>query len=88
VLRAHCADVGRDPAEVAVTVLDVSVVGSDRADVARRVERLRGRVPGGTAIGQRERHAALADLGVSTVFLSLPDLAGADDLGRVAPLLA
>ncbi|GAA3823353.1 LLM class flavin-dependent oxidoreductase [Nocardioides panacisoli] len=97
VLRAHCADVGRDPDEVAVTVLDVSVVGSDRADVARRVERLRGRTAAtayaarlhaGTAIGQRERYAALADLGVSTVFLSLPDLAGADDLGRVAALLA
>ena len=43
VLRAHCADVGRDPAEVAVTVLDLPVVGRDRDDVWARVERLRGR---------------------------------------------
>ena len=79
VLRAHCADVGRDPAEVAVTVLDLPVVGRDRDDVWARVERLRGRTAAaafaarrhaGTVAEQRERHAGLAELGVSTVFLS------------------
>jgi alkanesulfonate monooxygenase SsuD/methylene tetrahydromethanopterin reductase-like flavin-dependent oxidoreductase (luciferase family)/predicted kinase len=96
VLRQHCADVGRDPAEVAVTVLDLPVVGSDRDDTWARVERLRGRVKApdfakrhhaGTVGQQRERYAALADQGVSTVFLALPDLAGADDVHRLAPLL-
>jgi alkanesulfonate monooxygenase SsuD/methylene tetrahydromethanopterin reductase-like flavin-dependent oxidoreductase (luciferase family) len=43
VLRAHCRDVGRDPAEVAITVLDLPVVGRDRDDTWSRVERLRGR---------------------------------------------
>ncbi len=43
VLRRHCEEVGRDPAEVAVTVLDLPVVGRDRDDVWARVERLRGR---------------------------------------------
>ena len=42
VLRRHCEEVGRDPAEVAVTVLDLPVVGRDRDDVWERVERLRG----------------------------------------------
>ncbi|MFL6168876.1 MAG: LLM class flavin-dependent oxidoreductase, partial [Ornithinibacter sp.] len=43
VLHRHCADVGRDPVEVAVTLLDLPVVGHDRDDVWARVERLRGR---------------------------------------------
>jgi alkanesulfonate monooxygenase SsuD/methylene tetrahydromethanopterin reductase-like flavin-dependent oxidoreductase (luciferase family) len=97
VLHRHCADLGRDPAEVEVTVLDLPVVGRDREDAARRVERLRGRTPApvfaarhsaGLAAEHVERYRRLADLGVGTVFLALPDLAGADDLGRCAPLLA
>lgn len=97
VLHAHCAQVGRDPAEVEITVLDLPVLGRDRADVARRVERLRGRTPApafaarhhaGTASDQARRYRRLADLGVGTIFVSLPDLADADDLGRLAPVLA
>jgi alkanesulfonate monooxygenase SsuD/methylene tetrahydromethanopterin reductase-like flavin-dependent oxidoreductase (luciferase family)/predicted kinase len=96
VLRRHCADAGRDPDEVAVTVLDLPVIGSDRDDVWRRVERLRGRVAAptfakrhhaGTVDQQRDRYALLADLGVTTVFVGLPDLAGADDVLALAPLL-
>jgi alkanesulfonate monooxygenase SsuD/methylene tetrahydromethanopterin reductase-like flavin-dependent oxidoreductase (luciferase family)/predicted kinase len=97
VLRQHCADVGRDPAEVGVTVLDVPLIGTDADDVAARVERHRGRVPfpvyaarthAGTAAHQVERYRRLADLGVDTVFLALPDLCDADDLARCGPLLA
>ena len=33
ILHRHCADVGRDPAEVAITVLDLPIVGTDREDV-------------------------------------------------------
>ncbi len=96
VLHRHCAAVGRDPEEVEVTVLDLPVIGVDRADVARRVERLRGRTPApafaarhhaGTAVEHRRRYAGLAELGVRTVFVSLPDLVDADDLVRCAPLL-
>ena len=95
-LHAHCAEVGRDPEEVAVTVLDLPVVGRDRDDAWRRVERLRGRTPAasyaarhhaGPAAGHVERYAGLAGQGVDTVFLGLPDLAGAGDLERLAPLL-
>ena len=95
VLRAHCADVGRDPAEVAVTVLDLPVVGRDRDDVWARVERLRGRTPAatyaarrhaGTVADHRRRHAELAALGVSTVFVSTPDLDGPDAVAELAGL--
>jgi alkanesulfonate monooxygenase SsuD/methylene tetrahydromethanopterin reductase-like flavin-dependent oxidoreductase (luciferase family) len=96
VLRGHCAEVGRDPAEVAVTVLDLPVVGTDRDDTWRRVERLRGRTAAagfaarhhaGEARQHRERYLELHDLGVSTVFVSLPDLEGPQDLDRLAPVL-
>ena len=95
VLRRHCEAVGRPPDEVAVTVLDVAVVGRSRDDTQNRVERLRGRARAadfaarhhaGEAGAHRERHQRLFDAGVSTVFLALPDLDGADDVERVAAL--
>jgi alkanesulfonate monooxygenase SsuD/methylene tetrahydromethanopterin reductase-like flavin-dependent oxidoreductase (luciferase family)/predicted kinase len=96
VLRAHIAEAGRDPAEVAVTVLDIPVVGQDREHAAAIVERLRGRTA--AAAFARRHHAGpvadhvgryrlLADRGVSTVFVSLPDLAGAEDVLRLAPVV-
>jgi alkanesulfonate monooxygenase SsuD/methylene tetrahydromethanopterin reductase-like flavin-dependent oxidoreductase (luciferase family) len=97
VLHRHCAEVGRDPAEVAVTVLDLPVVGRDRDDVWSRVERHRGRTAAaayaeranaGTVAHHRERHAALAELGVSTVFLATPDLDGPEDVLDLAGLNA
>ena len=97
VLHRHCAAAGRDPAEVAITVLDLPVVGTDREDVAQRVERLRGRTPAaafaarhhaGRPDDHARRYADLAALGVSTIFVALPDLAGAEDLARCGPLLA
>lgn len=97
VLRGHCAAVGRDPDEVAVTVLDLPVVGRDRDDAWARVERLRGRASAasyaarthaGTAAEQRDRYGALADLGVDTVFVALADLEGPEDVGRLAVMTA
>jgi alkanesulfonate monooxygenase SsuD/methylene tetrahydromethanopterin reductase-like flavin-dependent oxidoreductase (luciferase family)/predicted kinase len=96
VLRRHCTELGRDPAELAVTVLDVPVIGRDRSDTARRIEKLRGRTSAatfaarhhaGVADAHRRRYADLAARGVSTVFVALPDLAGPDDLDRLAPLV-
>ncbi|WP_263575306.1 LLM class flavin-dependent oxidoreductase [Nocardioides cavernae] len=89
VLHAHCDDVGRDRSEVAVTVLDLPVVGADRDDVWARVETLRGRTPAATyaarthaatVAGHRDRWARLAGLGVSTIFIATPDLGGPDDV--------
>jgi alkanesulfonate monooxygenase SsuD/methylene tetrahydromethanopterin reductase-like flavin-dependent oxidoreductase (luciferase family)/predicted kinase len=96
VLRAHCAAAGRDPAEVTVTVLDVPVVGRDREHAATLIESLRGRTSAaafarqhhaGVAADHVGRYRLLAERGVSTVFVSLPDLAGADDLARLAPIV-
>jgi alkanesulfonate monooxygenase SsuD/methylene tetrahydromethanopterin reductase-like flavin-dependent oxidoreductase (luciferase family)/predicted kinase len=97
ILRRHCAVLGRNPASVEITVLDLPVIGTDREDVAVRVERLRGRTPAAVyatrhhaarAADHARRYLELVDLGVSTIFIALPDLAGADDLARCAPLLA
>ncbi len=96
VLRAHCLAVDRDPAEVAVTVLDVPVVGRDREHVAGLVEALRGRTSAaafarshhaGVAADHVGRYRLLAERGVSTVFLALPDLAGPEDLARLTPIV-
>ena len=97
ILQQHCAAVGRDPSSVEITVLDLPVIGIDREDVSVRVERLRGRLPAATyaarhhaapALDHGQRYLELAELGVSTIFLALPDLAGAHDLARCTPLLA
>jgi alkanesulfonate monooxygenase SsuD/methylene tetrahydromethanopterin reductase-like flavin-dependent oxidoreductase (luciferase family) len=91
-VRSAAAEAGR---EVAVTVLDVAVVGSSREDTARRVERLRGRTPAaayaarhhaGEAAAHTARYERLREAGVTAMFLALPDLTGPDDLDRCAPL--
>jgi len=97
VLRRHCLEAGRDPAEVEVTVLDVPVIGRDREHAGAIVERLRGRTAA-AAFAQRHhagtpgdhigRYRLLAERGVKTVFVSLPDLDAPDDLLRLAPITA
>ena len=72
VLDRHLADAGRTRDDVAVTVLDLPVVGRDRDDAWARVERLRGRTPAaafarrthaGTAAQHRARYDELRELG-------------------------
>ncbi len=97
IFRQHCLAAGRDPEQAEVTVLDVPVIGRDREHAASIVEKLRG----GTAAAAFARHhhaglvsehigryRLLADRGVNTVFVSLPDLAGAEDVLRLAPVAA
>ena len=97
VLREHCLQAGRDPAEVEITVLDVPVIGRDREHAASLVEQLRGRTTAavfarrhhaGTAADHIGRYRLLAERGVTTVFVSLPDLAHPDDVLRLAPVAA
>jgi alkanesulfonate monooxygenase SsuD/methylene tetrahydromethanopterin reductase-like flavin-dependent oxidoreductase (luciferase family) len=97
VLREHCREAGRDPGQVQVTVLDLPIVGEDREHAAALVEKLRGRTPAaafarrhhaGTAADHIGRYRLLAERGVSTVFVSLPDLAGPQDVLRLAPVTA
>jgi alkanesulfonate monooxygenase SsuD/methylene tetrahydromethanopterin reductase-like flavin-dependent oxidoreductase (luciferase family)/predicted kinase len=96
VLRHHCTDVGRNPDEVALTVLDLPIVGRDRDEVWTKVERLRGRTSAaayarrhhaGIPQLHRDRYQELAEHGVSTVFVALPDLESAEDVLALSPML-
>ena len=95
-LHTACAAAERDPPTLAIRVLDVTVIGDNREDVASRVARLRGRTSAaayarrhhaGTLDDQRRRRDRLASLGVGTVFLALPDLFQADDIDFLSALL-
>src|SRR5215475_5638841 len=97
IFREHCLQAGRDPAQVEVTVLDIPVIGRDREHAGSIVEKLRGRATAaafarshhaGTADDHIGRYRLLAERGVQTVFVSLPDLAGPEDVLRLAPLAA
>ena len=88
---------GRDPEQVRITVLDLPVIGRDREHVGSIVEARRGRTAAadfalrhhaGTADDHIGRYRLLAERGVRTVFVSLPDMAGPDDVLRLAPLAA
>ena len=90
--RALQAVAGTD---VEVSVLDLPTVGRDRDDTWQRVERQRGRTAAaayarrthaGSAAEHRDRYASLADRGVGAVFVAVADLAGPDDVERLAPL--
>ncbi len=96
-LRRYCEQAGRDPAEVAVTVLDLPVLGRDREQVWARVETYRARTGAatyarthhaGTPAEQRTRYAELTELGVQTVFIAPVHLRTADDVLAWAPALA
>ena len=97
VFRQHCLRAGRDPEQAEVTVLDIPVIGRDREDAASIVDRLRGRTAAaafarrhhaGTADDHIGRYRLLADRGVKTVFVSLPDLTGPEHVLRLAPVAA
>jgi alkanesulfonate monooxygenase SsuD/methylene tetrahydromethanopterin reductase-like flavin-dependent oxidoreductase (luciferase family)/predicted kinase len=92
VTRARAAMAGKE-----VTVLDVPVIGSDCDHVASLVERLRGQTPAATYARRHHagvvsdhtaRYRELAEGGVRTVFLALPQLTGPDDVTRLAPMVA
>jgi alkanesulfonate monooxygenase SsuD/methylene tetrahydromethanopterin reductase-like flavin-dependent oxidoreductase (luciferase family)/predicted kinase len=96
VLERHCREAGRDPDEVALTVLDLPVVGADREEVWDRVEMLRGRTAAatyarrhhaGTPSEHRGRYENLAEHGVRTVFVALPGLRDPEELLAVAEML-
>jgi alkanesulfonate monooxygenase SsuD/methylene tetrahydromethanopterin reductase-like flavin-dependent oxidoreductase (luciferase family)/predicted kinase len=95
VLDTHLAAAQRTRDDVAVTVLDLPVVGGDREDAWMKVERLRGRTAAaafarrthaGTVAQHRARYAALAELGVSTVFVGVRGLETVDEVLGLAGL--
>jgi F420-dependent oxidoreductase-like protein len=98
VLAAHCADVGRDARDVAVTHLSTALIGTDDAHVADLVSRLRPRarsaaqfaasVNAGTIDDHVGRFRELAEAGVAEVMVRLPDLTDAAPLERMAKVIA
>jgi F420-dependent oxidoreductase-like protein len=98
VLRSHCEDAGRDPRTVEVTQLSTTLVGRDRAELEQLIERQRPRrssgeryaatVNAGTVADQVGRFRGLAEVGVSTAIVSLPDLTDTAPIERFAPLIA
>src|SRR5664279_2694772 len=96
VLRGHLQRAGRTIDDLQVTVLDLPIVGDDPDQVGRLVEAHRGRTSAksyaaahhaGTVEQQVGRYRLLADRGVQTVFVSLPDLAGPAEVERFAPIV-
>ena len=72
------------------------MVGTDRSHAAELVESLRGRTPAASYASRHHagapadhigRYRQLADRGVSTVFVSVPGLAGPADVQRLAPVI-
>jgi alkanesulfonate monooxygenase SsuD/methylene tetrahydromethanopterin reductase-like flavin-dependent oxidoreductase (luciferase family)/predicted kinase len=97
VLDRHLAVAGRTRDDVAVTVLDLPVVGRDRDDAWAKVERLRGRTAAadfarrthaGTVAQHRLRYAELEALGVSTVFVGVRGLSSPVEVLELAGLNA
>ena len=96
VLRGHLARAGRSIDDLQVTVLDVPIIGTDPDQVSRLVEAQRGRASAkayaathhaGTPNQHIGRYRLLADRGVDTVFVSLPDLTGPAEIERFAPIV-
>ena len=97
VLHRHCADVGRDPAEVEITTLGSVLAAPDRATLDQRVRELtpRDRPPekvaerygAGTIEDQITRFRAYADAGVGTAIINLPRY-DAERVRELAPLVA
>jgi alkanesulfonate monooxygenase SsuD/methylene tetrahydromethanopterin reductase-like flavin-dependent oxidoreductase (luciferase family) len=95
VLRRHCLDAGRDPAEVAVTHLSTALVAGDPAELEREVARRRparghARWAAWTNPGTVEDHVLrvrrLQQCGVQHVIVSLAgvwDSAAVDRFGEV-----
>ena len=90
-LHRHCEDAGRDPGTVAVTVLDLPIIGRDRDEVAARIERVRGRAKAGTLATRAgtpddhiRRYRMLSALGVGTVFVAPAELRGPADVAGFA----
>ena len=96
ILRGHAARAGRNFDDLRITVLDLPIVGATPDEVARLVEAHRGRTSAkaysaahhaGTVDQHIDRYRQLAERGVHTVFVSLPDLAGPAQVERFAPII-
>jgi alkanesulfonate monooxygenase SsuD/methylene tetrahydromethanopterin reductase-like flavin-dependent oxidoreductase (luciferase family) len=98
VLHRHCAEADRDPAAVRVTHLSTALTGRSRDEVSAAIDALKPKratpeayaaaVNAGTIDDHVGRVRALADAGVQTAIVNLPDLAGAEPVERFAEIIA
>jgi alkanesulfonate monooxygenase SsuD/methylene tetrahydromethanopterin reductase-like flavin-dependent oxidoreductase (luciferase family) len=98
VLRAHCADVDRDPSEVTVTHLSQAMTAADAATLDEKVEARRGpsqsveevaaAIGAGSIEDQIGRYRQLADAGVEHAIISLPDASDLEAVEAFSRVLA
>jgi alkanesulfonate monooxygenase SsuD/methylene tetrahydromethanopterin reductase-like flavin-dependent oxidoreductase (luciferase family) len=98
VLHRHCADVGRDPDTVLVTHLSTALTARSRADLDAAVaaakpkratpEAYAAAVNAGTVDDHVGRFRELADAGVQTAIVNLPDLGDVAPVERFAEIIA
>jgi F420-dependent oxidoreductase-like protein len=96
VLRGHCEDAGRDPAEITKTVMMTLVLAEDDGALERKLEDLRARFPAervaATTSGTPDRiraHAqAFKDVGIEGVTFSMPDVHDLDAVALAGETLA
>jgi F420-dependent oxidoreductase-like protein len=98
VLHGHLQAAERPSDAVEVTHLSTTLSAPDRAALDAAIERHRGRsepmprfvarVNAGTVVDQVHRFTALAEAGVATAIVSLPDIAEPGALERFAPIVA
>ena len=98
ILRAHCSDLERDPAEIEATHLLTVMVGSDRRDLATRVDRARARDQSPEDYSKRNNAGTVDDLaglfqsyheaGATHSIVALPDLAEAGSVETFGDVIA
>jgi len=98
VLHQHCGAAGRDPAAVMVSHLSTAVVRQSRRELDAAVDALRGRgapaesvvarLGAGTVDEQVGRYRALAEAGVQTAIVALPDVAAPGALESFGQVIA
>jgi F420-dependent oxidoreductase-like protein len=98
VLHRHCADLGRDPSDIRVTQLSTALTATSQDELAATIERLKpdrvtaesyaARVNAATIDDHIGRYRELADAGVQTAIVNLPDLSGPEPAERFAGVIA
>jgi F420-dependent oxidoreductase-like protein len=98
VLAGHCDSVGRKVDDITVTHLSTALVGADPAALVETVDRLRpspvspeayaGRVNAATIEDHVGRFRELAEAGVHTAIVNLPDVSDLEAIARFGEVIA
>ena len=95
-LHGHCAELGRDPAEIEVTQLSSVLAAAGHDDLQSRMGELNHRLPpeqfaertmAATAEDHIARFARISAAGVDTVIVSLADIGLEGAAGNFAPII-